>query len=277
MKNKNYSCESSDSSLMSITCVTSTSSCDECYSSTSKCTSSSSKHHYTSECEDLETPKFSSSCHETSSTSLCSSSTSECTTYCDKTSYVESSHCDDDKTLEKCEEEHHSTVECETDCSKKCHKLVKKYDCAKEELCAISDILVVLNFIKNKLVAVQPNVTCRNMECYDVCENIKWLECFIDTLFCVLRKNKSYKCIHVKECKVKNCCEYVDNRTYLVKFKYSTKHGYSYQTVPLVFEWSQLTNNTAKSYNAVLNMVVYQINKEITKYNAINTLPFICH
>ena len=64
MKNKNYSCESSDSSLMSITCVTSTSSCNECHSSTSI-------HHSASECEDLKTPQFSSSCHESSSTSLC--------------------------------------------------------------------------------------------------------------------------------------------------------------------------------------------------------------
>ena len=48
----------------------------------------------------------------------------------------------------------------------------------------------MLNFIKNKLTAVQPNIDLRRVEKYSVEDNIKWLECFVDTLFCVLRKNE---------------------------------------------------------------------------------------
>ena len=90
---------------------------------------------------------------------------------------------------------------------------------------AISDIIVVLNFIKSKLIAVQPNIDLRNIPSYCVEQNINWVECFVDTLFCVLRKNDAYKIIKVRECKLKNDSSpsNVDNRTYLIKIKYTDK------------------------------------------------------
>ena len=142
---------------------------------------------------------------------------------------------------------------------------------------AISDIIVVLNFIKSKLVAVQPNIDLRQVDKYVVPENIDWLECFVDTLFCVLRKNEAYKVIRVKDCKLKNDSEnMIDNRTYLIKVKYHTKSGESCKNIPLVFQWTQLTNNDARSYKAVLNSVCHEIDVIVKAYQAASTIPFLC-
>ena len=166
---------------------------------------------------------------------------------------------------------------CEAQCGKKCEKLVKKYNCAKEELLAISDIIVVLNFIKSKLTAVQPNIDLRHVEKYNVQDNINWLECFVDTLFCVLRKNEAYKVIKVKDCKLKNDSELItDNRTYLIKIKYNTKTGDACRNIPLLFKWSQLTNNDAKSYKGILNYVIHEIENYVKGYQAASTIPFLC-
>ncbi len=134
----------------------------------------------------------------------------------------------------------------------------------------------MLNFIKNKLIAVQPNVLQRDTEKYTVEQNIAWLESFIDTLFCVLRKNEAYKVIKVKECKVKNDNDVIsDNRTYLIKVKYSTKKGDVCTTIPLTFQWSQLTTNYSKAYNAVLDLTIGDINRQITAYEAASVKPFL--
>jgi hypothetical protein len=135
-----------------------------------------------------------------------------------------------------------------------------------------------LNFIKSKLIAVQPNVDLRNVSKYTVEQNINWVECFVDTLFCVLRKNDAYKIIKVKDCKLKNDSseEVVDNRTYLIQIKYTAKCEDVCKNLPLVFEWTQLTNNDAKSFNGILNTVVRQIDNYIKGYQAASTIPFLC-
>jgi hypothetical protein len=166
---------------------------------------------------------------------------------------------------------------CEKQCYKNCEKLAKKYTCAKEELMAISDIIVVLNFIKSKLQAVQPNIDLRDVSKYSVQDNINWVECFVDTLFCVLRKNEAYKVIRVKDCKLKNDSENgIDNRTYLINIKYCTKSGEACRNLPLLFEWNQLTGNDAKSYKGILNKVCKQIDDYIKGYQAASTIPFLC-
>lgn len=134
----------------------------------------------------------------------------------------------------------------------------------------------MLNFIKNKLQAVQPNINLRHVEKYSVLDNIYWLECFVDTLFCVLRKNEAYKIIKVKDCKLKNDDDVVSNRTYLIKIKYHTKNGEQTRNIPLVFKWSQLTNNDTKSYKKVLDYVINDIVNYVNGYQAISTVPFLC-
>ena len=269
MAKKNYSCESSDScSLISVTGISAGSSCSESCSSTSRSSSLSSS----------QSSKSSSS--STSSTS-CSSeqtysdnSTSKTT---ESTCKSSSASCDSSSTsCSKCDDV--SSSKCEKPCYKKCKKLVKKYNCAKEELLAISDIIVVLNFIKAKLVAVQPNIDLRDICKHAVEQNINWIECFVDTLFCVLRKNDAYKIIKVKDCKLKNDSSdsVVDNRTYLIKIKYNTKSGEQCRNLPLIFEWTQLTYNDSKSFKCILNTVVRQIDNYIKGYQAASTVPFLC-
>lgn len=273
MGKKNYSCESSDScSLVSVTGISACSSCSESCSSTPSCSSS------------YDCTSSSSCCSEQTYSDNTTCKTTECSTKCDRSSTCcdytsktcESSSKTCSKTCSKSEQCH--SDKCEKHCYKNCEKLVKKYNCAKEELCAISDIIVVLNFLKSKLVAVQPNVDLRDVSKYTVQENIKWMECFVDTVFCVLRKNDAYKIIKVKDCKVKNDSSdcVVDNRTYLIKVKYSVKCKEVCKNIPLVFEWTQLTNNDATSFKGILNTVVRQIDNYITGYQAAATVPFLC-
>lgn len=273
---KNYSCESSDScSLVSVTGISGHLYSSESYSSGS-CASSSDS---TSSSNSSSSSPFSFSSPSSDSSSSSSNSSSE-PTYSDNTtnSTTESSSSLSSSTTECCNDKCDSdSKKCEKQSYKKCERLVKKYNCAREELLAISDIIVVLNFIKSKLTAVQPNIDLRHVSKYTIEQNIDWLECFVDTLFCVLRKNEAYKVIKVKECKLKNDSENViDNRTYLIKVKYHTKNGEACKNIPLVFQWKQLTGNDAKSYKAVLNIVCREIDNYIKAYQAASTVPFLC-
>lgn len=289
MAKKNYSCENSDScSLISVTGISAGSSCSESCSSASGSSSSISPSSFSSSSSSSSSSPKSTSCSNSCSTSTLSSSCSSNQTYSDNsTSKTTESTCDNSSTSTSCDSSSSksctkcddvSSSKCEKPCYKKCEKLAKKYNCAKEELLAISDIIVVLNFIKSKLVAVQPNIDLRDIHKYTVEQNINWVECFVDTLFCVLRKNDAYKIIKVKDCKLKNdSSEYVvDNRTYLIKVKYCTKSGEQCRNLPLVFEWTQLTNNDAKSFKGILNTVVRQIDNYIKGYQAASTVPFLC-
>lgn len=290
MVKKNYSCESSDScSLISVTGISAGSSCSESCSSTSRSSSTNSSNKHSS-----STSSSCSSCSTSCSTSESnSSSCSSEQTYSDNSTNktTESSTCDSSvkssstssstsnstsgKSCSKCDDV--SSSKCEKNSYKKCEKLVKKYNHAKEELLAISDIIVVLNFIKAKLIAVQPNIDLRNVSKYTPEQNINWLECFVDTLFCVLRKNDAYKIIKVKDCKLKNESndEVIDNRTYLIKIKYNVKCNEVCRNLPLVFDWTQITNNDAKSFKGILNNVVRQIDTYIKGYQAASTVPFL--
>ncbi len=137
-------------------------------------------------------------------------------------------------------------------------------------------MIVLLEFVKNKLIAVKPNIDCRQVQNYTVECNIKWLESFVDTVFCVLRKNEAYKVIRVKDCKVKNNCdEAVSDRLYVVKAKYSNKGKSETRTLPLNFYWTRLTYNDAKSFKGILDYTVSEIDSEITSLKAQNTRPFL--
>lgn len=126
------------------------------------------------------------------------------------------------------------------------------------------------------MLAVQPNINCRHVEKYTVECNIKWLESFVDTVLCVLRKNEAYKVIRVTDCKVKNNCnEGICDRMYVIKAKYSNKGKTETKTVPLNLYWTRLTYNDAKSYKGILDYTVSEIDREITALKAQNTRPFL--
>ena len=281
MPAKNYSCENSEScSLMSVTNLNTNSGLSStCASSDSQRPNSISVcSDSISVCPDSSSlcPDSSSLCPDSSSLcpDSCSSVNSSCVTYSDKTSC--SITVDSSTPCKPCENACKKTNECETVDIKACNKLVQKYNCSREELLAIADIIVLLNFIKSKLIAVKPNVILRRTENYTVDANIAWLESFIDTLFCVLRKNEAYKVINVKVCKLKNDCdEIVSNRTYLLKVKFNTKKGCVTKNIPITFYWSQLTNNLSTAYNSVLDITIRNITSEITVLDAASVRPFL--
>ena len=273
MPRKNYSCENSDSSsLMSITGLSAKSN-SESSSTTDFHSSSNNKSSITSSSQDSSeySSSFISNSSSSTSSSTNTSSSTDCT-YTDSTSNSETTTSSSSDSKNNCSVD---SSEYEKECPKRCETLVKKYNHSKEQLLAISDVIVVLNFIKSKLVAVQPNINLRQVKKYTVHENIAWLESFVDTLFCVLRKNEAYKVIKVKDYKLKNDEEVVSNRTYLLKIKYETKKEIVCKNIPLVFKWSQLTNNDAISFKKVLDYVVSQIDAEITVYQAASTVPFL--
>lgn len=246
-------CSSSSSSCSSSSssCGSSSSSCgsssSSCGSSSSSCGSSSSLT-YTS--NTTSSSSSSSSCPSSSSSS-CSSSDSSCSFNC---------------------------VKCVKTDDSDCKKLVKQYSKSKDLLRANNDTIILLEFIKNKLVAVQPNIDVRHVQNYPIQANIEWLETFVDTLFCVLRKNDAYKAIKVKDCKVKNNSdERVSDRLYLIKTKFQNNCKVECRTYPLDLYWSRLTYNDAKSFKGILNYAITELHREITVLKAENTQPFLSH
>jgi len=227
-------------------------------------------------CSIVSVTGISSNSEATVDSSVGNSSYSDTTT-CSEATYTDKTSCESKEKYSPCKDPSLKD-KCLTLTQTDCNRLVKKYNCSREELLAISDIIIVLNFIKNKLIAVQPNVVIRDTSKYPVSDNIAWLECFIDTLFCVLRKNEAYKIIKVKECKLVNDEDvYTSNRTYIIEIKYNTKCGEVCNKIPLTFNWSQLTNNTSKSYNGVLNSTISSdLDTEIKAYQAKSTVPFLC-
>ena len=237
---KNYGCESNSESLCSIAGL--------------------------SECSSSKVSK-SESCSSSTSNSSCSSNYEH--------TLIAKSSCSNSEPS-SCSEKSISSSKCESICQKECAQLVKKYNCSKIELLAIKDVLLILTFLSNKLKAVQPNVVIRNVQCYNVHENIAWLESFVDTLFCVLRKNEAYKVVTVKECKLKNDCdEYISNRVYLIKVNYNDKNCVETKLIKLELKWTQLSNNSAKAYNGILDYAIAELKKQITIYEAEGTFPFL--
>ena len=288
MPQKNYCCENSEScTLMSVTslntCSDSGSGSRSISRSRSLCPESKSL------CPDSNSlcPDSNSLCPDSNSlcpdsNSLCpnsnssSNSDSSCVTYSDKTSC--SSNTDRSLSGPKVCTKTCGPVDedCEVIDTRACDRLIKRYNCSREELLAIADIVIILNFIKNKLSAVKPNVLLRITERHTVQENIVWLESFIDTLFCVLRKNEAYKVIKVKICKLKNDSdEVISNRTYLLKVKFNTKKGCTTRNIPITFFWTHLSNNLPLSYNKVLDISIKNIGTEITGLDALAVRPFL--
>ncbi len=281
---------SSNSTTCSLCSVTGLSSSNtSCYSSTcsssssSSCPSSSSSSCYSSSSSSCPSTTSSSSCDTTSSSS-CETTCTSSVTYSSNTSCststvscsssISSSDCD--PCGKSVDSGNSVTLHCEKRNEEECKNLVKNYNKCRDVLKANSDLIVLLEFIKNKLQAVKPNIDCRNLQNYTVQCNIKWLESFIDTVFCVLRKNEAYKVIRVKDCKVKNNCdESICDRLYVIKAKYSNKGKSETRTLPLNLYWSRLTFNDSKSFKGILDYTISEIDAEVTSLKAQNTRPFL--
>ena len=275
--NTSNSSNTSSSSSSSNSCPSSSS------SSSCPSTSSSSSCSSTSSSSSCPSTTSSSSCGSTTSSSSCGSTSTSSATYSSNTSSSSSTVSESSTSSSsgcapcgKQDNSSSSTLHCEKRNEEACKNLVKNYNKCRDVLKANSDLIVLLEFVKNKLQAVKPNIDCRNVSSYQVNCNIKWLESFIDTVFCVLRKNEAYKVIRIKDCKVKNNCdETVSDRLYVVKAKYSNKGKSETRTLPLNFYWSRLTYNDSKSFKGILDYTISEIDAEITSLKAQNTRPFL--
>lgn len=282
---------SSNSSSSSVSSSNSSNSCSS--SSSSSCPSSSSSSCPSSSSSYCPSTSSSSSCPSSSSSSSCGTTSSSSVTYSSNTSSSSSTTVSSSSSntssssssssssgcgpcSESSDSSNSTTLHCVKRNEEECKNLIKNYNKCRDVLKANSDLIVLLEFIKNKLQAVKPNIDCRQVQTYTVQCNIKWLESFIDTVFCVLRKNEAYKVIRIKDCKVKNNCEEtVCDRLYVVKAKYSNKGKSETRTLPLNFYWSRLTFNDAKSFKGILDYTVSEIDAEITALKAQNTRPFL--
>lgn len=241
--------------------------------------SSSSSSNSSSNCSSSS----SSNCDSSSLTysSNASNSTTVTKTSVDTCSTVVSSVVNPEVSSESCKDCKKSecsmgNVKCEKNNNDVCKQLVKQYRKSKDLIRANNDIIILLEFIKNKLVAVKPNIDLRHLQNYKIQENINWLETFVDTLFCVLRKNDAYKSIKVKDCKVKNASvDKVSDRLYLVKAKFNNNGHIECKTVQLNFNWSRLTFNDSKSFKGILDYTITEITNEITMLKSENTQPFL--
>lgn len=258
------SCSSSSSSSCSSS--SSSSSCPSS-SSSSSCPSSSSS----SLCGSSSSVTYTSNSSSSSSTTDCSSSSSSSHPSCSSSSSSSSSN-----PCGPCEGSESSCATLHCVKRKDCDELVKNYNKCRDVIKANSDMVVILEFVKNKLKAVKPNIDCRDMQCHTIQDNVKWLECFVDTVLCVLRKNEAYKVVRVKDCKVKNNCdEEISDRLYVIKAKYSNKGKSESKTLPLNFYWTRLTYNDAKSFKGILDYTISEIDAQIVSLKAQNTRPFL--
>jgi hypothetical protein len=170
-----------------------------------------------------------------------------------------------------------NSISCSTTENKKehgnCLELIKKYKSSKDELLVYNDIIMMLEFIKNKLSATRPIIFARNTENYSNVDNIKWLEKFVDTLFCVIRKNQGYKKIHVVDVKEPKKTE-TSQQVYNLKVHYKIKGEEHHTDFQIIFRWNLLANTKPYSYAGVFKITNDNINILISDYKAKLLTPF---
>jgi hypothetical protein len=135
-----------------------------------------------------------------------------------------------------------------------------------------NEALCVLEFIVNKLKDAMPVIVSRQMSQYTVKENINFVENFFDGVLCVASSNNICKKIKVKTCKVKNNEDKLDNRVYEVDISFN--ECVSPKNFHYVFYWSKLTNNNDTSFNAIMVLVIKQVEFDILQLRAQNTGVF---
>jgi hypothetical protein len=158
---------------------------------------------------------------------------------------------------------------------RRCEKIIEKYTKYHDMIRANNDIIVMLEFLGSKLKIVEMNVMEREFIKYSIRENVIWMESYIDKLFCIVRKNEAYKSICVKDYKLRNDESRISDRIYYIKIGYMDGGNKVIKTITIKFEWVQLTNNSGKSFMAILNKVVKEIEKEIARIRSLNILPFM--
>ena len=219
--------------------------CDDGQTFTFSCESSSSSSAVSS--------VYSSSCSSSSSSSSCNNCNNDC----------------------GCGNANVDCVVCEPVDAKLCKRVAHQYERCKSVLTANKETIILLEFLANKLESVQPLLATRDVTKYSVNNNISFIECFVDALFCVLRKNKALCHIKFTDCKVKNSHCNIDDRVYLVKVKFHNTKNSCTKSYALNFNWTSLTGNYLNSYTGILNRVREQIADYVSELKASNTTPYV--
>ena len=243
-----------------IECETTKTECEttksECETTKSECKKTKSECEKTNtECETTKTE-----C-ETTNTE-CETTNTECETM--NTGCEKNKSCNGcKKTVKHCNCESTKTV---------CKTLSKNYKIYKDCIMSNNEALCVLEFILNKLKDSLPVVVSRNMHQYTVKENINFIENFFDGVLCVASSNNICKKIKVKTCKVKNNSDRLEDRVY--EMDISFKYCVAPKNFNYVFVWSKLTNNNDLSFNAIMMLVIKQIEFNIVQLKAQSTGVF---
>lgn len=214
------------------------------------------------ECDDGNTFTF--SCGSSSSSS------SACSSVYSSSSASSCHSCGNCGNCNDCE-----CVQCEKVDEHLCKKVAHQYEKCKQVLTANKETMILLEFLSSKLESVQPLLAARDVTKYSVQHNIHFIECFVDALFCVLRKNKALCHIKFTDCKVKNDECSVSDREYLIKVRFSSNTKSCCNAYTLHFNWTTLTSNDLNSYTGILNRVREQIAAYLTELRAANTLPYV--
>ena len=215
------------------------------------------------DCDDGQTFTF--SCESSSSSSAVSSvySSSSASSSCSSSSSC--NNCNNDCCCIVCEHVDRNL----------CKRVAHQYERCKSVLTANKETIILLEFLANKLESVQPLLATRDVCKYSVNNNISFIECFVDALFCVLRKNKALCHIKFTDCKVKNSECRIDDRVYLVKVKFVSNKKSCTKSYAINFNWTSLTGNYLNSYTGILNRVREQIADYVSELKAANTTPYV--
>ncbi len=135
-------------------------------------------------------------------------------------------------------------------------------------------IILALEFMLSKLMSVVPIIESHEFNKSIHC-NIAWYEKFMETVLCVLTKSELCKCVKFNFYKIKNNCEVVSNRQYILRAEYTIDKCKKKVDIPLDLSWTKLTRNDAVSFVGINGYMVDQVNAYIVSYNTMNIEYFV--
>ena len=208
---------------------------------------------------------------QSSSSSSCNNTTSSSSTSCTNSSSNSSSSSSSSSCTVLSSSSSSSSGSCAPICDHiNCKCLVKHSDKHHCSIRANNETSLVLQFILDKLQSFNVNIGSRKMNDHATIENIKWVEKFMDIVLCTLTTKDLFKSVHVHFCKVKNDCEALVSRQYIVKITVKGCHKVITKNFSLVFAWNQLNLNDNRSFIGVVRYVITFLTEQIALLSAEN-------
>jgi len=154
------------------------------------------------------------------------------------------------------------------------YKLNKLLEKRKNKLIAVKDMLIMFEFLKNKIESSYPlfNLTHHQFKHQDPDKSRKWVEQFVERLICALTQKDVFKSIELKYRKLKilnNVRKYV----LIISYKDDKDKNKKYKCY-LELRWGKYSNTNSLFYRQVLYGLVSNINKIITDLKTESIKPF---